>query len=84
MEATWVWAGVWTSVTISGLLIAPAFLEFCKRNLPICFGMIMTLLGLYLLAPYSAGGRGVWGILLQVPTDLLTSLFTLCQHFIPV
>ena len=60
MEATLVWAGTWTTITVSGLLLIPVLLEFCKRNLPICFGLALTLLTLYALTPYSAGARAVW------------------------
>lgn len=60
MESTLVWAGMWTSITVSGLLLIPVILEFCKRNLPICFGITLTLLTLYALTPYSAGARSAW------------------------
>ncbi len=60
MEATLVWAGTWTTITVSGLLLIPVCMEFCKHNLPICLGITLTMLALYALTPYSAGARAVW------------------------
>ncbi len=60
MESTLAWTGMWTSILVSGFLIVPVLLEFFKRNLPICFGLLATILTIYCLAPYSAGARQVW------------------------
>jgi hypothetical protein len=77
METTLVWAGVWTSLTVSFVLLGPVILTFCKRNLPMCFGLLMTLTGLYALAPYSAGARAVWIPLTQIPIEILKDLIAL-------
>ena len=60
MESTLAWTGMWTSILVSGFLIVPVLLEFFKRNLPICFGLLATILTIYCLTPYSAGARQVW------------------------
>lgn len=60
MESTLTWTGMWTSIIVSGLLIIPVVLEFMKRNFPICLGLIITILTLYCLTPYSAGARQAW------------------------
>ncbi len=83
MEATIVWAGVWTGVTVSSFLIIPIIIEFCKRNLPIFFGIVMTVLALYLLAPASPEIRAVWVPLSQLPATLLISVGELFSKLIP-
>jgi hypothetical protein len=60
MESTLAWTGLWTSILVSGLVVITVLIEFCKRNLPICFGILATLLTIYCLTPYSAGARQVW------------------------
>lgn len=77
MEATLVWAGVWGSITVSGFLLVPIVLEFFKRNTPICFGLFMTVLGLYILMPYSAGARTLWTPISQIPSNILNALVAL-------
>lgn len=77
MESTLVWAGMWTSITISGLLLIPVILEFCKRNLPICFGLTVTLLTLYVLTPYSAGARAVWSPIEHLAETVSNSVHSL-------
>lgn len=77
MESTLVWAGMWTSITVSGLLLIPVVLEFCKRNLPICFGITLALLTLYALTPYSAGARTAWAPLTHMGESLGNSFHSL-------
>lgn len=60
MESTLAWTGMWASILVSGFLVIPVLLEFFKRNLPICFGLLATVLTIYCLTPYSAGARQVW------------------------
>lgn len=67
MEATMVWTG---TVTIGGILLVPVLLEFFKRNLSICFGLLMTLFTIYCLTPYSAGARGVWSPISKIPAEM--------------
>ncbi len=66
--------GVWTSIVVSSMLLVPIILEFCKRNLPICFGLFTTLLTIYCLAPYSAGAREVWTPISKIPTGLVQTI----------
>jgi hypothetical protein len=73
MEATMT-LGVWTSIVVSGMLVIPIILEFCKRNLPICFGLLTTLLTIYCLAPYSAGAREVWTPISKIPAELVQTI----------
>jgi hypothetical protein len=73
MEATMTF-GVWTSILLSGILVIPVILEFCKRNLPICFGLLTTLLTLYCLTPYSAGAREVWTPISKIPVEFIQTI----------
>lgn len=79
MEATMTW-GMWTSILVSGMLLIPVILEFFKRNMPICFGLLITLLAIYCLAPYSAGAREVWTPISKIPVDLMQAVNGLVSH----
>ncbi|WMU93245.1 hypothetical protein EMOOHJMP_00051 [Microcystis phage MaAM05] len=70
MESTLAWTGLWTSILVSGLVVITVLIEFCKRNLPICFGLLATLLTIYCLTPYSAGARQVWSPLNKVQVSV--------------
>jgi hypothetical protein len=74
MEATLAWAGMWTAVTIGMLLLIPIVLEFCKRNVPICVGIVLTLISIYTLTPYSPEARNAWGSITHYPENVWHSI----------
>ena len=77
MEATLVWAGMWTSIMVGGLLLMPVIAAFFKRNLPICLGIITTLLTIACLSPHSSGAREIWLPLSKVPFELVQATSSL-------
>jgi hypothetical protein len=80
MESTFVWASVWTSVAFSIFLVVPVVLEFFKRNLPILFGIVLTLAMMYLMAPNSPEIREAWLPLSQVPGNLVNQIYYLLSR----
>lgn len=80
MDATLMWAGVWTSVTVGVLLLVPLVVEFFKRNLPVLFGITMALLTMQLLAPHSTEIQAVWVPLSQMPGALMADIWSLLFH----
>lgn len=70
METTFVWA----SVGLSIMLLVPVVMEFFKRNLPVLFGIVMTLTTLYLLAPSSPEIRAVWVPLSHLPVEFVNQM----------
>ena len=64
MESTLVWAGMWTSITAGTLLLIPVLVEFFKRNLPICFGVALTLATIYTMTPYSVEAENAWNAII--------------------
>lgn len=74
MEATLVWAGTWTAVTTGILLLIPIILEFFKRNIPVCFGITLTLISIYTLTPYSEEARNAWSSITYYPVSIWHSI----------
>lgn len=77
MEATLVWAGTWTAVTTGVLLLIPLILEFFKRNVPVCFGITITLISIYSLTPYSEEARNAWSSITHYPASIWHSINTM-------
>ncbi len=71
MESTLAWTGMWTSILVSGVVVIPVLIEFFKRNLPIGFGLLATILTIYCLTPYSAGARQVWSPLNKAQVSMI-------------
>lgn len=77
MEATLVWAGMWTSITAGILLLIPVIFEFFKRNIPICFGVALTLTTIYTMTPYSTEAENAWNSITHYPQKVWHSISTL-------
>jgi hypothetical protein len=70
MEATLMWTGI----AVGGMVLVPFALDFFKRNLTIFFGMVVMLLLLYLMAPYSPEMRSFWAPIAQMPEDFASGV----------
>ena len=77
MESTLVWAGMWTSITAGILLLIPVLVEFFKRNLPICFGVALTLVTIYTMTPYSVEAENAWSAIIHSPEKIWQSITAL-------
>jgi hypothetical protein len=80
MEATLVSAGIWTSITAGVLLLIPVIIEFCKRNIPICFGIALTLTTIYTMTPYSVEADNAWNSITHYPEKVWQGITSLTGH----
>jgi hypothetical protein len=82
MESSLVWTSVWTGLTVGVLILIPLVLEFCKRNLPVVFGLTLVFLIGYAFSPTIPEIRLFWVPFSQLPVHLVVALAQLAKYLI--